>query len=198
MKDLRNNNLPLWDAPVKLVGKGADGSLKVPSGKALIELLDKFLLSVYLSEQKFKERCKVINIDNTLEENGGSTYKASETNRNGIEEPALGENGGATDNNNSNNDEECISPEVTEDFPTLKHAPTSYFFKLIILFALIGPLAKEPADFTKIASPTVSELTSVKRNVIKTEMSVQLLKAAAQNSPEDCTNGPTEKNRSLK
>ena len=53
VKDLRNNILPLWDALVKLVGKGADGSLKVPSGKALIELLDKFLLSVYLSEQKF-------------------------------------------------------------------------------------------------------------------------------------------------
>ena len=193
VKDLRNNILPLWDALVKLVGKGADGSLKVPSGKALVELLDKFLLSVYLSEQKFKDRCKVINIDNTLEENGGSTYKASEANRNDIEEPSLEENGGSTDNNDSNNDEECIPPEVTEDLPTLKHAPTSYFFKLIILFALVGPLAKEPADFTKIASSTASELTAVKKNVIKTEMSVQSLKAAAQTSQEVCANVSTEK-----
>ena len=159
----------------------------------MVELLDKFLLSVYLSEQKFKDRCKVINIDNTLEENGGSTYKASEANRNDIEEPSLEENGGSTDNNDSNNDEECIPPEVTEDFPTLKHAPTSYFFKLIILFALVGPLAKEPADFTKIASSTASELTAVKKNVIKTEMSVQSLKAAAQTSQEVCANVSTEK-----
>ena len=28
VKDLRNNILPLWDALVKLVGKGADGSIK--------------------------------------------------------------------------------------------------------------------------------------------------------------------------
>ena len=89
MKDLRNNILPLWDALVKLVGKGADGSLKIPSGKALIELLDKFLLSVYISEQKLKERCKVINIDSTLEENGGSVVFFSSKHHGYGETPTL-------------------------------------------------------------------------------------------------------------
>ena len=42
MKEFRNDILPLWESLIRIVGKGADGSIKVPSGKALVEPLDKF------------------------------------------------------------------------------------------------------------------------------------------------------------
>ena len=37
VKELTNDILPLWE--IRILGKGAD---EVPSGKALVELLDKF------------------------------------------------------------------------------------------------------------------------------------------------------------
>ena len=42
VKEFRNDILPLWKSLIRIVGKGSDGSIKVPSGMALVELLDKF------------------------------------------------------------------------------------------------------------------------------------------------------------
>lgn len=63
---------------MKIAGRGADGTIRAPSGKALVELLDKFLLSVYLTEQKLKMKMVVTNID----EVGGSGAKTDLENRN--------------------------------------------------------------------------------------------------------------------
>ena len=38
------------------------------------------------------------------------------------------------------------------------------FVKLILVFALIGPLSREPADFTKIAS-SISSVPSLNKNI---------------------------------
>ena len=54
VKDIRKKIIPLWDALVRLTGES------VPLGKALIELLDKFPFSVYLSEQKARLKVKTI------------------------------------------------------------------------------------------------------------------------------------------
>ena len=72
---------------MQIAGKGADGTLRVPSGKALVELLDKFLLAVYRIEQKMKVKVAVINVDDSChDELGGSAAKSNLENRYSPEE----------------------------------------------------------------------------------------------------------------
>ena len=52
--DMRNHTNPLYEKLLKIVGKSKDGHIKdaLPSGKALLELLDTFSYAVYKMTQK--------------------------------------------------------------------------------------------------------------------------------------------------
>ena len=118
-------------------------------------------------------KMKIINVD---EEVGGSVAKANENHRDVVNDVI---NEANTEDNVTEEDENDLSEEEPE--APLKYATPSYFFKLIFVFALIGPLSRESADFTKIASP-ISSVPSLNKNIVKTEMTLDALKEAARNA----------------
>jgi hypothetical protein len=80
IKAFKNHILPLWVGLLKQYGRNKDDSLKIPSGKSLIELLDRFAHAVHLSELKGKDKGVTIE-DKVAEELGGSAVHSNEFNR---------------------------------------------------------------------------------------------------------------------
>ena len=155
VKEMRNNVLPLWDSVVKLSERSANGSVKIPSGKSLEELLDKLLLALHLSDVQRKTKSIIIDDDSSSE---SASTLGTDVNANEVVDS---------------------EEEVLESVNSV-HA--GYVFKLILVFALTGPLAEFPANYSKICD---GNDTFEKKNFIKTEMSRTGLQAAASVDREE-------------
>ena len=167
---------------MKIAGKGADGTIRVPSRKALVELLDKFLLAVYRIKQNMKIKVAVINVDDSChDELGGSAAKSNLENRYSPEES--GELEGIDSTGIEDKDDANESADVDTSSQS-NFVPDTYFFKLILVFAIVGPLSNEPADLNKIDTTIMKEEFAVVKNV--TEMSADALKIASKNEKESC------------
>ena len=84
--DMRNHINPLYENLLKIVGKTEDGNIKVPSGKAFVELLDTFYYAVYtmtqkkaikkeMSSEKSESDHRKVLFPSDIEEIGGSSFK---------------------------------------------------------------------------------------------------------------------------
>ena len=84
--NMRNHINPLYENLLKIVGKTEDGNIKVPSGKAFVELLDTFYHAVYtmtqkkaikkeMSSEKSESDHRKVLFPSDIEEIGGSSFK---------------------------------------------------------------------------------------------------------------------------
>ena len=190
--------------------KSKDGHIKVPSGKALVELLDTFYYAVYKmtqkktikkegsSEKSENDQIKVhpFAVRSTLfpsdtEEIGGSSFKQSSQNGYTNEDVA---DSFCEDNDSVDGsiDLEKISNELITEIEksenVIKKAPTDFVHKQILLWALIGPCSREPAEYMKVA---ISKNLNVKSEKI-VEVSKDSLKALRDEAGK-CENSSNKK-----
>lgn len=177
---MRNDLGPLWVKFLATHNAGKGGVLTtIPSGTALLELLEKWLRCVYAVEMKRKESIKDKKVPpEGAEVLGGSSAKVCENERDATEK-------GTTDDDDQDNAAEDTSStssspsgdltmssigSVSEDRDTSRETssarkqkkfeypatPPGWFFALIILWALLGPLSEEPADYMKVAGTSMT------------------------------------------
>ena len=169
---MRNELSPLWIKFLSQHSAGKGGVLgKVPSGTALVELLDKWLRLLYACDLKRRENLKdrkVVLLEE-IEVLGGSSFKAcsTEIDDNNVDEIFPGE---VNEENRpsmsdvsveADSDSECANCPLNESLSScssldtevkaVKDLPSGWFFTVIIIWTLLGPLSEEPLQYTDIA-----------------------------------------------